>query len=389
VLVYDQWGTLLQEERFTYDALDRRIGVWVDADGSGSEAGEQTWTVYAGANPYADFDGSGALTYRYLYGPALDQLFARVDGAGSSTVWYLGDRQGSVRQLVTTDGTVLDALTYDSYGNILSETNAAAGDRFKYTGREYDAVLGMYYYRARYYAPGVGCFTSEDPLGFAGGDTNLYRYVGNNPTNFTDPSGTESPAYASFYEALAGSRFPAAALEAYDLSRQALQTTRDRFPGVVPYNNEADAWRHAYWSALMSTSERITSGDYSLSAGEFTATYIHYDVPYEIGLAHEEANKRDNPPQPQIEYAMDMHNNNVGLEIGKRLGKGAADRDILDAVDKALRDGQLIFIRNDKLTKPARYQVITRYEREIRLFAIYLRPVYATLETDEVGEPKR
>jgi RHS repeat-associated protein len=191
VLVYDQWGTLLQEERFTYDALDRRIGVWVDADGSGSEAGVQTWTVYDGANPYADFDGSGALTYRYLYGQALDQLFARVDAAGSNTVWHLSDRLGSVRQLVTPDGTVLDALTYDSYGNILDETNPENGDRFKYTGREYDPILGMYYYRARYYAPGIGSFTSEDPLGFAGGDTNPYRYVHNRPTNAIDPTGRD------------------------------------------------------------------------------------------------------------------------------------------------------------------------------------------------------
>ena len=29
------------------------------------------------------------------------------------------------------------------------------------------------------------------PLGFAAGDTNLYRYVGNDPTNATDPSGLE------------------------------------------------------------------------------------------------------------------------------------------------------------------------------------------------------
>jgi RHS repeat-associated protein len=191
VLVYDQWGTVLQEERFTYDALDRRIGVWVDADGSGSEAAVQTWTLYDGGNVYADFDGSGALTYRYLYGPALDQLFARVDAAGSDIVWHLSDRQGSVRQLVNTAGTVLDTLTYDSYGNLLSESHPENGDRFKYTGREYDAILGMYYYRARYYAPGVGCFLSEDPLGFAGGDSNLYRYAGNSPANATDPSGME------------------------------------------------------------------------------------------------------------------------------------------------------------------------------------------------------
>jgi hypothetical protein len=45
------------------------------------------------------------------------------------------------------------------------------------------------YYRARYYDPGVGRFISEDPIGFDGGDTNLYRYVGNSPLNFIDPFG--------------------------------------------------------------------------------------------------------------------------------------------------------------------------------------------------------
>ena len=43
--------------------------------------------------------------------------------------------------------------------------------------------------RARYYNPGTGTFVSEDPIGFGGEDTNLYRYVGNNPQSFTDPSG--------------------------------------------------------------------------------------------------------------------------------------------------------------------------------------------------------
>ena len=41
----------------------------------------------------------------------------------------------------------------------------------------------------RHYDPEVGRFTAKDPIGFAGGDTNLYAYVRNNPVNFTDPSG--------------------------------------------------------------------------------------------------------------------------------------------------------------------------------------------------------
>ncbi|MBY0516993.1 MAG: RHS repeat-associated core domain-containing protein [Bacteriovoracaceae bacterium] len=44
-------------------------------------------------------------------------------------------------------------------------------------------------YRARYYDPSSGRFLSEDPIGFAGGDKNLYRYVLNNPVNLVDSSG--------------------------------------------------------------------------------------------------------------------------------------------------------------------------------------------------------
>ena len=60
---------------------------------------------------------------------------------------------------------------------------------FGYTGREFDEETGQYYYRARYYDAPVGRFISEDPIGFEAGDANVYRYVLNSPTNFTDPSG--------------------------------------------------------------------------------------------------------------------------------------------------------------------------------------------------------
>jgi RHS repeat-associated protein len=65
---------------------------------------------------------------------------------------------------------------------------AASSNTNQYTGRENDGN-GLYYMRARYYSPGLHRFTSEDPLGFEGGDTNLYSYVGGNPANYTDPLG--------------------------------------------------------------------------------------------------------------------------------------------------------------------------------------------------------
>ena len=58
---------------------------------------------------------------------------------------------------------------------------------FQYTGRENDGT-GLYYYRARYYAPGIQRFISEDPLN-GGGSYNAYSYADDDPINFIDPFG--------------------------------------------------------------------------------------------------------------------------------------------------------------------------------------------------------
>ena len=135
-----------------------------------------------------NFDGEGQLQTRYLHGPGIDELFARI-GTGEDPQWYLADRLGSVRQIVDASGAVLDAIDYDSFGGILSESNPVEWDRFKFTGREYCPELGLYYYRARWYDPAVGRFISQDPIGFEAGDANLYRYVGNAPGDARDPRG--------------------------------------------------------------------------------------------------------------------------------------------------------------------------------------------------------
>jgi RHS repeat-associated protein len=175
ILGTNDGGTV--DDQFTYDAFDRRIGKLVGTT--------QYWTAYSGDNPYADFTGS-TLTSRYLYGDGIDQLFARLTANPVTITWYLTDNVGSIRQLVDNAGAVQDTLTYrDSYGNNPSDNGT--GDRFKFTGREYDSETGLYYYRARYYDPSTGRFLSQDPIRFAGGDSNLYRYVGNAPTIYTDP----------------------------------------------------------------------------------------------------------------------------------------------------------------------------------------------------------
>ena len=60
---------------------------------------------------------------------------------------------------------------------------------YTFTSREFDPQTGLYYYRARTYDVAVGRFLQEDPLGFAGGDLNLFVYVANRPLSKKDPFG--------------------------------------------------------------------------------------------------------------------------------------------------------------------------------------------------------
>ena len=185
---FSSGGIILSESSFSYDVFDRMIARTVDADGAGPQAAETSYTVYDGQNVWADFDDAGNVVARYLFGQSDDENVARWR-PGQGTVWYLTDSLGSVRDLVDAAGSVVDHIEYDSFGNTLSESNPLAGDRFKFAGREWIAAASLYYYRARFYDPGTSRFISQDPIGFAGGDVNLQRYVGNHPLTSTDPSG--------------------------------------------------------------------------------------------------------------------------------------------------------------------------------------------------------
>jgi RHS repeat-associated protein len=200
-------GILLAEAEYVYDVFDRRIVKSVDPDGAGPAPRQETRFAYEGLNAWADFDALNQVTARYLHGEGLDNLLARWR-PGDGTAWYLTDHLGTVRDIADAAGAVINRLDYDSFGRLVTQTNPVAGDRFGFTGREYDPELGWYFYRARYYDPQLGRFVSQDPLGFAAGDSNLYRYVGNAPLTTRDPLGL---AGTSLFYALMSRRASAAA----------------------------------------------------------------------------------------------------------------------------------------------------------------------------------
>jgi RHS repeat-associated protein len=120
-----------------------------------------------------------------LTGLGIDQVFTRTDGTGTRELF--SDALGSTVALANSAGAVQTSYTYEPFGGT-TQTGTASSNSFKFTGREDDGT-GLMYYRARYYSPRLQRFISEDPIGFLGGDSNLYVYVWDQPTSFRDPLG--------------------------------------------------------------------------------------------------------------------------------------------------------------------------------------------------------
>jgi RHS repeat-associated protein len=86
-------------------------------------------------------------------------------------------------------GNVVKRISYDSFGNILEDTNPSFKIPFGFAGGLHDHDTGLVRFGYRDYDPEVGRWTAKDPIGFAGGDTDLYGYVLNNPVNLIDTNG--------------------------------------------------------------------------------------------------------------------------------------------------------------------------------------------------------
>ena len=162
---------------FEYDALGRR-GVRT----VGSAAKQY---LYDGQNPVQELVSNTPVA-NLLTGLGMDEYFTRTDATG--TFSYLTDILGSSIALADGSGSVQTEYSYEPFG-LVSTSGATTGNTLAFTGREVDGT-GLYFYRARYFAPILQRFISEDPLGLSD-NVNPHIYVANDPVNNIDPLGLE------------------------------------------------------------------------------------------------------------------------------------------------------------------------------------------------------
>lgn len=206
---YDDEGQLATGygNDYTFDYEHRLVGVGSTVqysyDGIGNRLqavrdGATTRYIYdASGNLLAEADGNNTVTNYYIHGLGLMAMVTPAD----QLYCYHFNTIGSTVAMTDASQVVVNKYAYDPFGyNVAMDVQFE--QPFKFIGQLgiMTEPNGFYYMRARYYDPQVGRFVAEDPSGFAGGDLNLYAYVGNNPIVLMDPSGLSSSYWGRVFD---------------------------------------------------------------------------------------------------------------------------------------------------------------------------------------------
>ena len=154
---------------------------------------------YDGDQIIAEYSTYFNLRAQYYYGQGIDEPICKWVRSSNSKWYYHYDGLGSVVALTDVDGDLVEKYSYDAFGNttirdasntVIPYSSLSINNPFMFTGRYYEPLRGIYYYRARVYKPSIGRFLQPDPIGYKGG-LNLYSYCLNNPINYIDPYGLD------------------------------------------------------------------------------------------------------------------------------------------------------------------------------------------------------
>jgi RHS repeat-associated protein len=184
---------------YRYDALGRRI--------ARVENGTETRFVYDGGRVIEERRGADdSVLASYVHGAYIDDVVTMrraVPQGGIPADWFFhSDDQFSVSAVTNAAGALAERVAYGDFGapTFLSPGGtamvvSAIGNPYAFTGRRWDAAERTYHYRFRTFSPGLGRFTTRDPIGIWGDALNLgngYTYTGNDPWSWVDPWGFSS-----------------------------------------------------------------------------------------------------------------------------------------------------------------------------------------------------
>ena len=151
--------------------------------------GERTYFLYSDEGLIAEYDESGNEIRSNGYRPRFDLgNRSAVAQKRRGLYWYQNDHLGTPQKLVDSTGTVVWSATYNAFGEAQISIETVTNN-LRFPGQYFDVETGLYYNWSRYYDPDTGRYTRVDPIGFAGGDENLYAYVWSNPLFMIDPEG--------------------------------------------------------------------------------------------------------------------------------------------------------------------------------------------------------
>lgn len=183
---YDLFGNLQsvtwasQIQSYRYDPYDRPIARIQNGKLASSY-------IYGFSTaPLAELNENGRIVSVFLYADGYTPIVMR---KGNIDYYMVSDIRGSVRMVIkSTTGEIRQTIKYDSFGNILEDSNPGYTP-FGFAGGLYDPRTGLVRFGTRDYHPESGRWTSEDPIAFLSGDPNFYVYAGNDPINFVDQDG--------------------------------------------------------------------------------------------------------------------------------------------------------------------------------------------------------
>lgn len=136
----------------------------------------------------------GTTTLYFFYDSNGEVIGFRYDG---NDYFYVKNVMGDIIAITDSNKNIVAEYLYDPWGKVLDEENLTAIGNlnpFRYRSYYYDSDIEMYYLQSRYYDLEIGRFISCDDVNYIGVTEsevsyNPFTYCGNNPMNYSDPSG--------------------------------------------------------------------------------------------------------------------------------------------------------------------------------------------------------